>query len=142
MRILALDIGDRRIGVAISDPTGLIARPLAIIARKDDSVDIQTILDLANDHGVERIIAGLPLSLDSCLGPQAEKVQCFATKLATAAVMPLELRDERFSTITAREHRLGSGMGKKKRRTPDDAAAAAVILQSYLDETRIQSIHD
>jgi len=142
MRILALDIGDRRIGVAVSDPTGLIARPLAIIIRKDDHIDIQTIAELAHNHGVECIIVGLPLSLDGYPGPQADKVRCFTTKLATATNTPLEFRDERFSTITAREYRLGSGVGRKKRRAPDDDTAAAVILQSYLDETRSHAIHD
>lgn len=135
MRILAFDVGDRRIGIAISDPTGLIARPLTIITRRSEPADIQAITELAHDQKAERIIIGLPLSLDGRSGPQAEKVRQFAAQLTTAITMPMEFRDERFSTVTAHEHRLGSGAGKKKRRAPDDDAAAAVILQSYLDET-------
>ncbi len=136
MRTLALDVGDRRIGVAVSDPTGLIARPLAIITRKNEPSDIQAVTELAREYGAGQIIVGLPLSLDGRLGLQAEKVRLFASALAAALVIPIELRDERFSTITAREHRLESGAGKKKRRAPDDDAAAAVILQNYLDEMR------
>jgi len=139
---MALDIGDRRIGAAVSDPTGLIARPLAIITRKDDLADLQAIAELVHNQRVERIIVGLPLSLDGRHGPQANKVQQIAAKLTASMDIPLELRDERFSTTTAHEYRLESGVGKKKRRAPDDDAAAAVILQSYLDEARAQDLCD
>ena len=134
MRIMALDIGDKRIGVATSDPTGIIARPLTIIVRRDITTDIQTIEEFVRNQEVKRIVVGLPLSLDGHQGLQAEKVRQFSARLADIFPIPLELRDERFSTVTAREHRLESGIGKKKRRAPDDATAAAVILQSYLDE--------
>ena len=140
MRILALDVGERRIGVAVSDPTGLIARPLAILMRKGDDADIKAIAELVRDHEVERIIAGLPLSLDGSCGPQAEKVRQFTARMAQALVVPLELCDERFSTVVARQYRLESGVGKKKRRAPDDDAAAAVILQSYLDDGHLQDL--
>ncbi|MCL2150276.1 MAG: Holliday junction resolvase RuvX [Dehalococcoidia bacterium] len=138
MRILALDMGDRRIGVAVSDPTGLIARPLAFITRKSTPADIQAIAVLAREQDVGRIVVGLPLSLDGHLGPQTEKVRQIATLLATILAIPLDLYDERFSTVTAREYRLESGARKKKRRAPDDSMAAAVILQSYLDRARGQ----
>jgi len=136
MRILALDVGDRRIGAAVSDPTGLLARPLKIIPRKDEAADVANIQKLINEQNAGRVIVGMPLSLDGSVGPQAEKVQAFADKLRPSLTVPLELRDERFSTATVRERRLESGASKKKRHAPDDAAAAAVILQSYLDERR------
>ena len=136
MRILALDIGDRRIGVAVSDPTGLLARPLTIIARKDIASDVQTVCRLIGEHSAGKIIIGLPLSLDGRAGPQAEKVQDFVEELKPSLNIPLEMRDERFSTAAVREQRLESGTKKKKRRAPDDDAAAAVILQGYLDEQR------
>ena len=136
MRILAIDIGDRRIGVAVSDPTGLLARPFTIIQRKDAGHDIQAISELVREHGAGRVIAGLPLSLDGNAGPQAEKVRRFVDKLTTSLNIPVELRDERFSTAAVHEQRLEAGAGKKKRRAPDDAEAAAVILQGYLDERK------
>lgn len=134
MRILALDVGDRRIGAAVSDPTGLLARPLTIIARRGTAADIEAVCKLAEEHKAAKVIVGLPLSLDGRVGPQAERVKDFAGKLGTSLSIPLELRDERFSTATVKEQRLESGRKMKKRRAPDDAEAAAVILQSYLDE--------
>jgi putative Holliday junction resolvase len=134
MRILALDVGDRRIGAAVSDPTGLLARPLAIITRRGTAADIEAVCKLAEEHKAAKVIVGLPLSLDGRVGPQAERVKDFAGKLGTSLSIPLELRDERFSTATVKEQRLESGRKMKKRRAPDDAEAAAVILQSYLDE--------
>jgi len=136
MRILALDVGDKRIGVAVSDPTGLLARPLTIIPRKGEAADIEAIQKLAGEQGAVRVVVGLPLSLDGRIGPQAEKVQALVDKLRLSLAIPLELKDERFSTASVRERRLESGLSKKKRRAPDDADAAAIILQEYLDECR------
>jgi putative holliday junction resolvase len=134
MRILALDVGDRRIGVAVSNPTGLLARPLSIISRKDAATDMRAVCRLVSEQEAGRVVIGLPLSLDGHVGPQAEKVQEFAAKLRTLLDVPLETRDERFSTAAVKEQRLDSGTRKKKRRAPDDAEAAAVILQGYLNE--------
>jgi putative holliday junction resolvase len=136
MRILALDIGDRRIGVAVSDPTGLLARPITIIQRRGVAADVAALVKLVSSEMAQKVIAGLPLSLDGSVGPQAAKVGSFLEALAPALGVPLETWDERFSTATARELRRASGAKKKKRQAPDDAAAAAVILQSYLDEQR------
>lgn len=138
MRIMALDVGEQRIGIAISDPSGIIAKPFTIISCQGVMVDIQTIAKLTREQEVSRIIVGLPLLPDGRQGTQSEKVRQFTEKLADVLTVPLELCDERFSTVTAREHRLESGVGKKKRRAPDDAVAAAVILQSYLDEAYAQ----
>jgi putative holliday junction resolvase len=134
VRILALDVGDRRIGVAVSDPTGLLARPLSIISRKDAASDVRAVCRLVSEQKAGKLIIGLPLSLDGHIGPQAEKIQEFAAKLRTLLDVPLEMRDERFSTAAVKEQRLDSGVKKKKRRAPDDAEAAAVILQGYLNE--------
>ena len=135
MRLLALDIGDRRIGVAVSDPTGLLARPLTVISRKGIDCDVNAILQLVNEQSAGKIIVGLPLSLNGSVGPQAVKVKDFAEKLSTSLAIPIELRDERFSTASVKEQRTLAGAKKKKRRAPDDAEAAAVILQGYLDES-------
>ncbi len=135
MRSLGLDIGDKRIGVALSDPDGILASPLAIINRRDESQDIEAIVDIISQQEVGRIIVGLPRSMDGSLGSQAEKVEAFTQRLASRIQVPLEYRDERLTTVLAARLRRAAG-GKKKRKARDDAQAAALILQGYLDEGR------
>lgn len=132
MRSLALDVGDKRIGVALSDPLGILASPLTIIDRADDVTDIAAIGDIIEKNQVGSIIVGLPLAPDGGLGSQAEKVKNFTEELRRGVTVPIEYRDERLSTITARRLMRSA---KKYRKARDDAMAAMVILQSYLDET-------
>ncbi len=138
MRIMGLDVGDSRIGVAVSDPLGVLASPLTIINRTDDDKAINEITAIIHEKGVEMVVAGLPLNLDGTRGAQAQKTEIFVNLLRSHLEIPVALRDERLSTVTAKE-RL-----KETRRTgkhtPDDAAAAAVILQSYLDESNPQTL--
>ena len=131
-RSLGLDIGDRRIGVALSDPLGILASPLTIINRTDEKADIEAIIDIARQNQVGRIIAGLPLSMDGSLGRQAEKAKDFVTELCRHTEVPVEFRDERLSTVSAK--RMVQGVRKTNRGTRYDAVAAALILQGYLDE--------
>jgi putative Holliday junction resolvase len=135
MRSLGLDIGDKRIGVALSDPDGILASPLTVIHRRDESRDIEVIIDLISQQQVGRIIVGLPYSLDGSLGEQAEKVKAFTRKLVSRINVPLEYRDERLTTVMAGRLRRATG-GKKRKKARDDAQAAAIILQGYLDEGR------
>jgi putative Holliday junction resolvase len=130
---LALDVGDARIGVAISDPLGIIASPLTIISRQNIEADIQQIVDIVKKQNVERIIIGLPFSMDGSLGFQAEKVRDFAGQLSQYTDVPLEYRDERLSTVAAK--RILQETHKTTRETRYDAAAAALILQSYLEDS-------
>jgi len=130
-RSLGLDIGDRRIGVAMSDPQGILASPLTIIDRTDEPSDINAILTIIEQHEVGVVIAGLPLSLDGSVGPQAQKVSGFIRELSKHTRVPVESRDERLTTVSAQ--RLMRTLGKP-RKTRDDAVAAALILQEYLDE--------
>jgi putative Holliday junction resolvase len=134
MRSLGLDIGDKRIGVALSDPEGILASPFAIIDRRDESLDIETIIGIISQKQVGRIIVGLPWSLDGSLGRQAEKVKGFTQRLCEHTNVPVEYRDERLTTVLA--ERLGRVAGSKKSREKvrRDAQAAALILQGYLDE--------
>jgi putative Holliday junction resolvase len=134
MRSLGLDIGERRIGVALSDPDGILASPLTIINRTDESLDIEAIIDVVKSKDAGRVIVGLPYSLDGSLGEQAENVKAFTQKLASRLQVPVEYRDERLTTVMA--ERLGRAGGKKAKRKADDAQAAALILQGYLDEGR------
>ena len=130
-RSLGLDIGDKSIGVALSDPQGILASPFRIINCQNETADIEAIIDVINQHQVERVIAGLPRSMDGSLGGQAEKVRAFVHKLCSQTKVPVEFRDERLSTVSAK--RLMRGAKNRKVRH-DDAIAAALILQGYLDE--------
>ncbi len=121
-------------GVALSDPGGILATPLTIIVRKNDQTDVETILNLVRQHEVGCVVVGLPISMNGSVGRQAEKVQVFVEQLRASTQVPIELRDERLSTVSAR--RLLQAAGKSTRNMEDDAAAAALILQSYLDEQR------
>ena len=137
MRALGLDIGDRRIGVALSDPLGILASPLLVFEHKDDDTDIEFILSLVKKHQVEQIIVGLPQSMNGSIGPQAEKVKAFTEKLKKKSPVRVDFRDERLTTVTARRMLEESSTRKPgKKQKVYDAAAAAVILQSYLNEAR------
>lgn len=135
-RLLGLDIGERRIGAALSDPTGLIASPLAVIPRPTDEGAIQAIMALAEEHEVEGIVAGLPLTLRGEIGPQARAVQDFLDKLSPHLSVPLLTWDERFSTTIAERAMLEAGLSREERRRRRDTVAAVVILQSYLDSAK------
>ena len=129
-RVMALDVGERRIGVAVSDPSGTLARPHAVIHRRSKVMDFAAVARLVTELEVERVVVGLPLSLNGEIGPQARRVTRYAQALAQALEVPVELYDERYSTVTADALLAESG---RKRRVPIDAAAAAVILQDYLE---------
>ncbi|MGB2877462.1 MAG: Holliday junction resolvase RuvX [Dehalococcoidales bacterium] len=130
-RSLGLDIGDRWIGVAMSDPRGILASPLTIIDRTDEPSDINAILAIIDQNQVGAVVVGLPLSMKGSIGSQAEKVQGFTQELSEHTKIPIEYRDERLTTVEAQ--RLMK-MTKKGRKDRDDAVAAALILQEYLDE--------
>ena len=139
-RILGLDIGERRIGVAISDPEGRLAVPLRILERRDEAADAQAIADLARVEEARALVVGYPISLDGSVGPQARRVRALARRLAEACGLALELWDERLTSVQAeraprgpRRHR---PKAPRRRRTPRDDLAAAIILQSYLDRHR------
>ena len=132
-RVIALDVGERRIGVAVSDPTGTLATPHTVIQRRSKVEDFAAVAHLVAELEVERVVVGLPLSLNGEVGPQARRVTRYAQALAQTLDIPVELYDERYSTVTA-DALLAEG--GRKRRVHIDAAAAAVILQDYLDSQR------
>jgi len=117
--------------VALSDPEGILASPFTIIDHVDDSADVEAINSIAKQHEVERIVVGLPYSMNGSLGKQAEKVKAFIQQLSSHAEVPVEFRDERLTSVSAK--RLMQSVNTKKK-VRDDAIAAAIILQSYLDE--------
>ncbi len=131
MAILGLDVGEKRIGVALAD--GLLAIPLTMIDRAGEEADLERVLALAEEHGVKRIVVGLPRSLDGSIGRQAERVLSFSSALSESTDVPVDTWDERLSTVSAERLLLGAGVKRDKRRARRDAMAAAIILQSYLD---------
>ena len=136
MRSLGLDIGDKRIGVALSDSEGILASPFTIIDGEDVSSAIKAIADIIRQQGVGQVIVGLPRSLDGTLGRQAEKVREFTQKLSGQIEIPVEYRDERLTTVMAERLKRASGGKKSREKVRHDAQAAALILQGYLDERR------
>jgi putative Holliday junction resolvase len=136
VRILSLDVGDRRIGVAVSDPTGMMATPLTTVRRTELSSDIGALLRLAAESEAVEIVVGMPFSLSGHTGPQAKRVASFIDALSAQTSLPIAAVDERYSTVEA--ERLLREAGAKPSRNKDlvDASAAAVILQTYLDSRR------
>lgn len=136
---MALDVGDRRIGVALSDPLQILASPLQTIIRTSDDHALLEIASLVNKHGVEKLIIGLPYSLDGTIGPQAEKVLSFKDKIAARLNIDVVLQDERLSSVTANQKLKEAGKKSARLKEKIDAAAATVILQSYLDEFTVKN---
>lgn len=133
MRILGLDVGDRRIGLAISDPNGQVAVPLRTLKRAAQDGAVEAIAALVAEENVEAIVVGLPLRLDGSAGSQAESVKEFVRKLLPAVNVPVTLWDERLSTVQAEQLLRRGGPGSRKGKAEQDALAAAIILQGYLD---------
>lgn len=133
MKILSLDVGDVRIGVATSDPLGIIATPLTAIERTSESEDIDAIMTLAAESKAREIVVGLPLSLDGGYSAQTRSVITFTKRLEAQATVPVRSVDERYSTVEAENLLRQTKRSKPRSRGEVDAAAAAVILQSYLD---------
>jgi putative holliday junction resolvase len=135
-RVLGLDPGERRIGVALSDELGLLASPLMILERRSRASDVAAIVDLVRAHGVTEIAVGHPKTLRGEIGPQARRAERFADEVARAVGVPVRLWDERYSTVEGAERLAHGGKRPRGRRPHPDAAAAAVILQGYLDSRR------
>jgi putative Holliday junction resolvase len=156
-RIMGLDIGDRRIGVALSDPSQTLATPLKTIARKDDESSVLEITALLKQHDIGRLVIGLPYLLDGSLGEQARKVMEFTARIRGQTAVETIMQDERLTSFTASQKLREGGRkpdhlrreidasasgrklreaGKKRERLRKeiDAAAATVILQAHLDE--------
>lgn len=132
-RSLGLDIGDRRIGIAISDPLGITAAGLDTLERINMNKDIDAIADIAKRHGAIEIIVGLPQNMDGSVGEQAQKVQSFCKKLARATGLPIIYEDERLSTVSAIRTLTLQGVKTGHRKDLVDRQAAAIILQKHLD---------
>ena len=136
MRVLAVDPGSKRVGLAMSDPSGTIATPLTTIgAEPADSLAVR-VAAIAAEHEVGRILVGLPRELDGGRGPAAAAAQRLATALRAASRLPVEMFDERLTTAAAERAMIETGTRRATRRKAIDQVAAAMLLQTYLDLKR------
>ncbi|MBE3589140.1 MAG: Holliday junction resolvase RuvX [Thermoanaerobacteraceae bacterium] len=133
MRIMGLDVGDKTIGVAVSDPLGWTAQGVEVIRRSSGEEDLQRLLQLVNEYGVERVVVGLPWNMNGTLGERGQKVLRFARLIERRLHCPVETWDERLSTAGAERILLAADVSRAKRKKVIDKMAAVLILQSYLD---------
>lgn len=143
VRALGIDPGTKRIGLAVSDLSGTLASPLRVVrcSRSRDH-DLREIARIARDEEAEVIVVGLPLNMDGSVGPAARAATVTARRLATLVDVPVELHDERRTTVSADRAMIEAGVGAAQRRQRVDQAAAAVMLQSWLDARRLRSARD
>ena len=133
MRILALDHGTKRIGVAVSDETKTIALPLEYIPAEPFAPFLERLKKILTEKEVDCILIGMPRNMDGSYGPAAQKVETFVGVLKTAITVPIKLWDERLTSTMANRTMIQANVRRDKRKEKVDAMAAAILLQSYLD---------
>ena len=134
MRILCLDIGDVRIGVAVSDPLGISTNGIETHLSKGAEADAAYFTEMAASRGVEKFLLGLPLNMDGTEGDRAEKVRAFGALLGEKSGLPVEYEDERLTTVEAEEMLIEAGLSRQERKKVIDKVAAEIILRSYLNK--------
>jgi putative Holliday junction resolvase len=130
---LGIDLGERRIGVAVSDPLGVTARPLGFVEHVSLSQDVAAVGELAHRRGAQAVVVGLPLNMDGSEGPAARRARRFAEALRRRLGITVHMWDERLTTVQAERDLVAAGQRRSRRRDTRDATAAALILQGYLD---------
>lgn len=133
MRVLGLDVGERRIGVAVCDELGLTAQGIGVIKRNGLNQDIKSIEDLIKQYNVSKIVLGIPKNMNGTLGPQGESVKNFGEKIRKDLRIIVDYWDERLTTVEAERTLIDADLSRKKRKGVIDKLAAVLILQSYLD---------
>jgi len=136
IRYIGVDLGTKRIGIALSDPTGMIASPLLVIDRKGGKRDLQEIVELVRDYSVERIVVGLPVDLKGEQGVAAQKALAEIEQLRALAPVPVATFDERLTSAAAQRALRAGGLDSRGQRGVVDKVAAAMLLQSYLEQQR------
>lgn len=139
LRLVGLDVGDRRIGVAVSDPTGSLATPVAVYHRRGAEADVTHVIDLVREYEANGVVVGLPKNMNGSEGPQAEKTREFATALERQG-LAVHLWDERLSTVEATRRMVEQRHKRRGIQERIDAEAAALILQTYLDHRRMRGL--
>jgi putative Holliday junction resolvase len=133
MKILGLDVGDKRIGIAVSDELGYTAQGITVLHRKDLADDLSELKGLVAAHDVSEVVVGFPKNMDGSLGAGAQKVMAFAKTMEESLSVPVILWDERWTTVEASRVLLEADLSRKKRKNVVDKVAAVLILQGYLD---------
>lgn len=133
MRILAVDFGDARTGIAVSDPAEMLASPVCVLHETHFDRVAEQVAHLAQEHGAGEIVVGYPKNMNGTVGPRAEKSALFADTLRSQTGLPVQLWDERCTTVSAHVYMNATDTRGKKRKATVDAAAACIILQGYLD---------
>lgn len=139
MRVLGLDFGAERVGVAISDELGIIAQPIEFVPRQPAAGFWERIRALSRAFSCERILVGMPRNMDGSYGPAAEAAREFIQQLRQEMDVPIQAWDERLSSVQANRVLLQAKVSRKKRKAKIDKMAAAVILQSYLDSKQLRA---
>ena len=135
-RIMALDVGEVTLGVAVSDVLGITAQPVTTLRRRGIKQDLRAIAELVGEYEISSFVVGLPLRLAGDAGPAADGAEVFAAKLRAALKLPVDTWDERLSTVQAERALLEGDVSRRKRREVINQVAAAIILQSFLDSRR------
>ena len=133
MRILSLDVGDKRIGVAVSDELGITAQGIGVIENTGNGKDIESIRKFVDDYNVNKVVIGLPKNMNGTLGPRGEVTKKFGAKLEKLIDIPIVYWDERLTTVIAEKTLIEADISRKKRKGVVDKLAAVLILQNYLD---------
>ncbi len=136
MRILAIDPGSKRVGIALSDPTATIAQALMTMPAEPAATLASRIVEVARENEAARIVVGLPKRLDGSRGPEARAAQALADAIRTESGLPVELVDERLTTVAAERSLVAGGVRRDKRRLSVDRVAATLLLQAHLDRRR------
>ena len=136
MRVLALDTGEKRIGVAVSDPLGIIAQGVTVIARKDPETDLNEIKRIIEEYKADSVVIGMPVNMDGTKGKSAEKVNEFVEILKGRLSIPVYTYDERLSTKESEKFLISADVSRKKRKQVIDKMAAQLILESYLERLK------
>jgi putative Holliday junction resolvase len=134
-RVLGIDFGEKRLGLALSDESRTLASPLAVYERKDLQSDLRFLRDLILRYQITEIVLGLPLNMDGSLGPKAQQVLEFKRALEESLKLPVHTFDERFTTAEAERTLLEANMSRRQRKAKRDALAAVLILQGYLQQS-------
>lgn len=136
MRIMGLDVGEKRIGIALSDQMGWTAQAHSVLIRNNLEEDLQSIIKICQENEVTAIVVGLPKNMNGTIGPKAIEVQEFGDILQDRAALPVKYEDERLSTVSAQKLLIAADVSRQKRKKVVDKIAAATILQTYLDSRK------
>jgi putative Holliday junction resolvase len=133
LRILAIDPGSHRLGLALSDPSGTVALPLRVLVRRSEPEDLKELTSVVRENEVELVLMGLPRMMDGSIDAAARSAQVFGAKLSNAVGVPVEYWDERLTTVAAERFLIEQGKRRAQRRQDVDKVAATLLLQGYLD---------